>query len=424
MGDQPEKIRERIYTRRIAFDIVLISGGVAAFLFLLYQLSSFFSPITLTLALWLLIWPLRRYRAARALLITSALLLTIWLFDTLQAILLPFLSVYLLAYLFNPLVTELQDRFNLPRWVSALGVTLLVIGIILLIIFLIIPTLVNQLEVLATDLIRSMADFRGWISQSEILAYLESVQVVDRQALESELATFLPRQIAALARQIPQALQQLYSSIGSVIGVITMIAIMPVVLFYLLRDYPLIQERLIEFFPAIKRKRDILATVGRVMGNYLRGQLTISAISAVNVSFWLSLFDVPFALLIGLLAGILNMIPNLGIVITNVIGILLALLFGDPPLVKALIVLVVLAGEQLLEATILTPHIMSYRVGLHPVLVILSLFVFGQFMGVLGLLLAVPITALLITFYQTYRGELSLDYAEGELDRRNLRESE
>lgn len=87
----------------------------------------------------------------------------------------------------------------------------------------------------------------------------------------------------------------------------------------------------------------------------------------------------------------------------------MALIFGTP--MDALVVVLVLFAQQILEATILSPNILSYQVGLHPVLVILSLLVFGATMGFFGLLVAVPVTALLVTFYKTYREAMTLDLA-------------
>ncbi len=414
MADSSDVQQSHRYTRRTTFDAILVGGAIATFLFFVYELQSILSPLFLAVAIWLMLWPLRRARATRALLIALSFLLTLWLFTELRTVLLPFLAVYLLAYLFNPLVSILEERFRMPRWVSAGGVTLIVIGTIAFLLVLLIPAIVDQLQLLARDLPRSVTVIQQWLRENEFLAYLESMNLLNRSHLSNEIGNFLPRQIAAFAANIPRAIQGLYTSLGSVLAAITMALIMPVVLFYMLRDYPAIRQRMLEFLPLRADRREVLDTVGRVMGNYLRGQLTISAISAINVTFWLTLFDVPFALLIGLLSGILNMIPNIGVIITNVIGVILALLFGDPAWVKAGIVLLVLFGEQLLEATILTPNIMSHRVGLHPVLVILSLFIFGKFLNVLGLLIAVPATALLITFYQTYRGELVLSYDQTE----------
>jgi predicted PurR-regulated permease PerM len=121
-------------------------------------------------------------------------------------------------------------------------------------------------------------------------------------------------------------------------------------------------------------------------------------------------FDIPFWLLIGLLAGLLNLIPQIGALITMVVGALVALILGS--WVKAVIVIAVLLGESLLEQSVLTPNILSYQVGLHPLLVLFSLLVFGTLLGVFGLLIAVPVTAILMTGYRAFREELTLDLSE------------
>jgi predicted PurR-regulated permease PerM len=192
-----------------------------------------------------------------------------------------------------------------------------------------------------------------------------------------------------------------------VLGVLTVLALVPVLLFYTLRDYPDIQEGLVELFPTASGRRDYLVQAGSIVGHYLRGQLTISSIAAFNVSVLLFLFDVPFWLLIGLMSGILNFIPQLGAIITMILGSLLAFVLSG--WVKAGVVLLVLLGESFLEQSVLTPNILSYQVGIHPVLILFSLLTFGTFLGVFGLLIAVPLTAILVTAYRAYRDELTLE---------------
>ncbi len=224
--------------------------------------------------------------------------------------------------------------------------------------------------------------------------------------LESQLAEFLPQQISTLAAGLPAALQGISRSVTSITATVVIVTVAPVLLFYMLKDYSIIERRIIELFPTFHGRRDYLLKAGQLVGKYLRGLLTISVIAAFNVSVGLLILDVPFALLIGLFGGVMNLIPNFGIVITNIVGVLIAIIFGDPWPIKALSVVGVLMAESILETTVLTPNIMSYQVGVHPVLVILSLFVFGNFMGFLGLLIAVPATAILVTLYRTYRSEI------------------
>ncbi|HEX8385814.1 MAG TPA: AI-2E family transporter, partial [Rubricoccaceae bacterium] len=158
-------------------------------------------------------------------------------------------------------------------------------------------------------------------------------------------------------------------------------------------------------------RREYVGEVGRVFGSYLRGQLTISAASAVLVGLPLFLFGVPFSLVLGLVAGLLNLIPSIGSVLTYVLGIALMLAFGTTN--DLLIVLGVLAAQAVIEQAILTPNIMSQQVDLHPVVILLALFVSGALFGLVGLLLAVPGAALVASAVRAHREAFVLDVAEG-----------
>jgi len=376
---------------------------LALFLALLYTLQAVLHPLLIAIAAVILLWPLRTQRAVRALMFSGGFLLLFWLLSQLQWVLLPFVIAYLLAYLSNPAVDWLARRLHVPRWVSALAVTAGVIGIVVAIALLLVPSILSQLVTLLQQLLDSMRYLRRWLYESPWMDRLAEVLPVDRQAILQQLTTFIEQQLQKLTGNLPDLLTTLAQSLGSVVGAITTIATFPVLLFYTLKDYPKLRDALIGLFPQHNGRKDYLVHASTVVGNYLRGQLLISAIGAVNVSVALLLLNFPFALLIGLLAGILNLVPNLGAVLTNIIAVAVALLFGDPPLLDAVLVTAVLLGQGLLEASVLSPNILSYQVGLHPVLILLSLFVFGYFLGALGLLVAVPTTAVLVGFYQSYR---------------------
>jgi predicted PurR-regulated permease PerM len=247
---------------------------------------------------------------------------------------------------------------------------------------------------------------RAWLAGLPVLDVLEGAGLLNKQEALAQLQTIVQNQ----AGRLPGAVEELAASLGSVIGVVTLLALVPVLLFYTLRDYPDIQDALIDLFPTAGGRRDYLIQAGSIVGQYLRGQLIISSIAAFNVSVLLFLFDTPFWLLIGLIAGLLNFIPQLGALLTMVVGGLLAFLFGG--WVEAAIVLLVLLGQSFLEQSVLTPNILSYQVGLHPLLVLFSLLTFGTFFGIFGLLIAVPLTAILVTAYRAYREELTLELSD------------
>lgn len=398
--------------RLTAFQTTLLAGGILLFLALLYEMRAFLNPPIIAVAGGVLMWPLRNIKAVRALLITAAVMLLMWALDELAAILIPFGAVYLFAYLFHPLATFLLERYNVPRAVTSIVVTALLVGIFAAFVFLLVPSLVSQFEVLFRRLVEATGGLREWLQTTTLLDNLEEVGV-DKQQVLNDLTGFLQDQAAGLATSIPNFLQQIMSSLGTVLGTIAIVSVLPVAHYYTLKDYPHITKRLIELFPTFGGRRDYLIEAGGIVGSYLRGQLLICAIAGFNVSVALILLDVPFALLIGIISGLLNLIPNLGIVVTNILGIFIGLIFGDPWYFDVLAIVGVLLAQSLLEQAVLTPNIMSHQVGLHPVLIILSLFVFAHFMGALGLLIAVPATALIMTVYHTYRDRIQFELTDG-----------
>jgi predicted PurR-regulated permease PerM len=394
----------------VVFQGTLLAGGLVAFFFLLAELRAVLNPLLLAAAATILVWPMRRHPVARALLMAGGLVLLWWLLLVTGEILLPFAVVYLLAYMLDPAVGAAHQRWNVPRWASSLALTLVAVGALVAVLVFLVPSVVGKVEALVAGLLESLTHAQEWIMESRIVAYLDESSLIPREDLEAQLTSVLPEQVGGLVAQIPVALEALTRSVSAIIALIVTVTLIPVLLFYTLRDFPTIERNLIRLFPKVGGDRAYLQEVGHIVGSYLRGQIAISAIAAFNVFVVLTIFGVPFPLLIGLFAGLLNMIPNVGVILTNVLGVGIALIFGTP--IDALVVVLTLFGQQLLEATILSPNIMSQQVGLHPILVILSLLLFGATMGFFGLLIAVPLTALLVTFYTTYREEMTLDFAE------------
>lgn len=401
-----------LYQRLTAFETVLVGGGVVVFLLLLYSMwGSFLNPPLLGLAGTLLLWPLREHRTVRALMVSGGFLLLLWFLARLSTILIPFVVVYVLAYLFDPFVAYLRRRFRVSRRLSSLLISALVSGMFVLVVVLLVPRLAGQLEVLVQRLLDGIGNLRGWVETTPMLEGLETTGLVSRQQLLDQLNQLLQSQSGRIASGLPVIIQGLADSLDSLLGAVTIIAIMPVILFYTLKDYSIITRRLMGLFPTLGGQRDYLVNASRIVGSYLRGQLLVCAIAGFNVSLFLSplIFDVPLWLLIGLIAGIANLIPNLGAILSMVIAVVITLIFGDPWLIDTVVVVAVLLGQGLLEQSVLTPNIMSHQVGLHPVVVMLSLFVFGFFMGIFGALIAVPATALIMTIYKSYRKDLTLD---------------
>ena len=395
-------------SNRPAFEIVLIAGGAAMLLALLYQIRDFLNPPLIMMAGLLLLWPLRYYRTVHAMYLTGGFLFLLWFIHTLSSILIPFALVYLLSFLFHPVLSFLCTSYRIPKWASALLVTTLVVGVVALFSFFLIPNVVRELELLGTRILGGLADFRLWMLNSPIFDQLGHFGV-DKNELALQLTQTFQGYITGWMIGIPTTLNSLIGSIPPLLGVVTVMVLTPVVLFYMLKDFDQIHPTLMKVFPAINGSRRYQVEAGWILGNYLRGQLTISAIASILVTVALLLADIPFALLIGMMAGALNLIPSLGAILTNLIAVCLVVVFGERGVLDVVLVVIILLAEGLFEQAILVPKILSQRVGLHPVAILASLLVFGYFMGFVGLFIAVPFTALVYVLYSTSQKDFEWD---------------
>ncbi|PSQ92948.1 MAG: hypothetical protein BRD52_03260 [Bacteroidetes bacterium SW_4_67_19] len=266
-----------LYTRLTAFETVLVAGGVVLFLLLLYGMWSFLSPPLLALAGGLLMWPLREHRTVRALMVSGGVLLLLWLLADLSTILLPFGLMYVLAYLFDPFVAYLHRRFGISRRLSSLLITALVTGLLVLVVVLLVPRLVGQLEVLVQRFLTGIGDLRTWVAGTPLLDDFENSGLLSREEIVDQINALLQGQSGRIASGLPAIIQGLADSLDSLLGAITVITIMPVVLFYTLKDYRVITRRLMELFPTFGGQRDYLINASQIVGSYLRGQLLVCA---------------------------------------------------------------------------------------------------------------------------------------------------
>ncbi len=391
-----------------ALEITLTVCGALLLLAFLFLMKGMLNPPIIAGAGIILLWPVRRHRTVQAIMLAGGFLLAIWFLHKLRTILIPFASIYLVAYLFDPLVAFLYHRYNIGRGLSSFVVTLLLISVIGLFILLLAPHLIGEIDALGTRALQSVHVFEEWLITSSFINELTGAGA-QKEMLINQMMESIRGFLNSFTNSIPSGLERLLLSVGSIFGAITIIVITPVILFYTMKDYRVIKQGIKYLLPTFGGKQDYLTQISQIVGRYLRGQLTISAISAIIVSIVLMLADIPFALLIGIMSGILNMIPSLGGIITNIAGACIALAFGERGVVDVVIVVTVLLGQGLLEQAILVPKILSQHVGLHPVVILLSLFIFGYFFGFFGLFIAVPLMALIITAYDALRKDTKLD---------------
>ena len=191
----------------------------------------------------------------------------------------------------------------------------------------------------------------------------------------------------------------LWGSISNLFNIILMIAnlvIIPVVMFYLLRDFDSINKRLLALIPPRlqEKTRELVLEIDQVLSSFVRGQLVVVALMGLMYAFGLFLCDTPMSLSLGLMAGLVNLVPYLGLVLGFVPAAILTFMHTQEWL-AVLGVAGVFAFVQGIEGMIITPRIVGENIGLHPVAVIFAVLLGGELFGLVGMLLGVPIVAIL-----------------------------
>jgi predicted PurR-regulated permease PerM len=190
------------------------------------------------------------------------------------------------------------------------------------------------------------------------------------------------------------------------IALLINLVLIPVVMFYLLRDWPILVTRLDELTPRrwLTKTRTVAREIDNVLGEFIRGQLSVMVVLATYYAVGLTIAGLQFALPIGILTGLLVFIPYVGFGLGLVLGLLAAVLqwHGLPGFVA---VLAVYGIGQILEGYVLIPWLVGDRIGLHPLAVIFALLAFGQLFGFAGVLLALPVSAALLVGLRHLRAE-------------------
>ena len=329
---------------------------------------------------------LRQYAwVAGAILVFAAVL------HWLGPVLTPFLVGAILAYLGNPIVKRCR-RAGIPRTfgtlIAVLVMGLLVFGLLIILVPLLqaeVSVLAQRLPVLAEQFLIRVAPWA-----EEHLGITVQIDLATLKQLISEHA----ESAKALSMQM---LAGVKSGGLILIGLVINLALIPVVMFYLLRDWNLLIARIDDLVPRrwLPLVRELARDVDKVLAEFLHGQMLVMLSLAIYYTIALSIAGLQFALPIGILTGLLVFIPYVGFGLGFVLGILAALLQwnGWPGFVA---ILAVYGVGQLLENYVLIPYLVGKRIGLHPLAVIFALLAFAQIFGFAGVLLALPVSAVLL----------------------------
>ncbi len=317
-----------------------------------------------------------------------------WLLYLLAPILAPFLVAMLLAYMGDPLVDRLQ-RFKLSR-TTAVVLVFAAFGLVLLTLLLVlVPLLGRQLA----RLYEVAPQFIDWLQQRALPWVQVQLGLPDGFWRLDHVKKALSGHVGQTGDVLGLLLGQASASGRALLGWITDVVLVPVVGFYLLRDWDLLVVRVRGLLP--RRIEPVLVRLANechdVLGAFIRGQLMVMLALGLIYAVGLSVIGLDLGLLVGLLAGIASIVPYMGVIVGSGAAVLASLFqHGGMEFYPLLGVALVFTTGQLLEGMLLTPMLVGDRIGLHPVAVIFAILAGGQLFGFVGILLALPAAAVIM----------------------------
>lgn len=320
----------------------------------------------------------------------------------LSSVLLPFFVAWLLAYLMYPIVKFVQYKLHVPtRALSIIVALVFVLGVIGGVFYLIIPPMIDQFEKLGDIVMQYVKQgTNGESFQAVVQQWLHD----NRQAIEQ---VFKRKDVSDA---IKSAMPKLFSVLGQTANVILSIVASLITLlymFFILLDYEYLSSSWIKIFPKKVRPfwQSLMKDVERELNSYIRGQSLVALIMGILFCIGFTIIDFPMAIGLGILIGIMDLVPYLhtfALIPTAFLALLKAADTGQNFWVILASAVAVFCIVQVIIDMVVTPKVMGKAMGLNPAILLLALSVWGTLLGFIGLIVALPLTTILIAYYQRY----------------------
>jgi predicted PurR-regulated permease PerM len=327
-----------------------------------------------------------------------------FLIRRLSNVLVPFLVAWLIAYLLYPVVSFIQYRCRVKSRVLSIMLTaLLIVGLFIGFCYLAIPPIIEELGYLKNVIINYVkADSTVTSVSAEVENFIK--QHIDINEITKALTVQDVSQL--LGEKVPQFFSFVSSSVSALIGfVFSLIAV--IYLFFILLDYELMAAGFFNLLPPSKRAlmQDVVSDLKNGMNKYFRGQSIIAMCVGVLFSIGFLIIDFPMAIPLGLFIGFLNLVPYLqavGFIPTIILALLKAHDTGQNFWGIILAVIIVFCVVQAIQDWYLTPRIMGKVTGLNGAVILLALSIWGSLLGFVGLIVALPFTTLIVSYYKRF----------------------
>ncbi len=340
----------------------------------------------------------------RGTLIVAVIVAIILLVKRLSSVLLPFFIAWLLAYMLYPLVRFLQYKCKLRNRVFSIAVALiLVLAGLTGIIFLVVPPIIEEVTKLS-EYIAPLA--HQYLGESGIV---DSIDKFIKQFVNENSIVKLIQQnnvMDALQAGLSQVWSLIAQTLGFIVGIFTVFVVF-LYMFFILLDYEKLSAGFIHLIPSEQRPfaTQLIGDVEKGMNSYFRGQSLIAFIVGILFSIGFLIIDFPLAVGLGLFIGLLNLVPYLqliGFIPTIVLALMKSIETGQNFWIILLMALAVFAVVQAIQDLYLTPRIMGHVMGLNPAVILLSLSIWGSLLGFIGLIIALPLTTLCLSYYSRF----------------------
>ncbi|GAA0601815.1 AI-2E family transporter [Virgibacillus siamensis] len=300
----------------------------------------------------------------------------------------PFLTAGLIAYLLFPVIRKM-NQYNMPKWLAILVIYVVFFGGSAYLIYRVYPAIVHQLGELKEQLPHLLKMYREFVySLYEYTAFLPEHVHDKMDELLFEMETYVENLLTNLVRGFTK-----------IFDMIILLTVIPVLVFYFLKDFSKMKEFMKRWVP--EKYRDDLSqfvhSLDDSLGNYFRGQLLVCLVVSIVAFVFLYFLNINYALLLAVFIGITNLIPYFGPIIGAVPVVAITAATASE---LVLVVIIGLFVIQIIEGNLLTPYVMGKSIQIHPVAIIFALLVGGEFFGIIGMILAVPALTILKVFFE------------------------
>ena len=302
-----------------------------------------------------------------------------------------------LAYLINPIVNYLE-RYKVKRGIAVLFVYMIVLGIILILSFIIVPQTGREVK----RLLNILPDYFHRISRFMDNIYIKYYENIDNmpsvfQGIDEVVIDYIER----LENSISISVSRFFEGIISTFSKIISLVLIPILTFYFIKDRDYFKEKIYLAIPKNTREdvKSLAIEMDLVLGQFVRGRLLLAIYVGIATTILLLLFRVDFAIIIGLITGVADIIPYIGPFLGFLPAVFFAFLHSPT---RALWVAIFFLGIQWVENNVLAPKIIGESTGIHPITVLLALVLGGGIFGIWGMILSIPLIAIVKILYNHF----------------------